>query len=277
MLNALTIDVEDYFQVSNFEHFVRKDEWDNYGCRVIDNTRRMLKILSENDTRATFFVLGWVASRFPEVVREIDLKGHEIASHGYWHRLVYNMTKDEFRKDLSRSIRAIESVTGKKVLGYRAPSCSITRDSLWAIDILKENGIKYDSSVFPIHHDRCGIPNAARHIHKWQGSSMIEFPFSTVRFFGNNIPVAGGGYFRLYPYQFTKWAIRKINRSNLPAMVYIHPWEIDPGQPRMNIGMMYGFRHYVNLEQNEDKIRTLIKDFKFTTISDILTSNGLME
>lgn len=276
MINALTIDVEDYFQVSNFEHIVKKDDWGKYECRVVNNGRRILKILSENDIKATFFVLGWVADRFPEFINEIDSKGHEIASHGYWHRLVYDMTRDEFKNDLIRSTQALEKITGKKVLGYRAPSCSITKDSLWAIDILKECGIKYDSSVFPIYHDRCGIPSASRAIYKWHNSGMPEFPFSTIKLLKNNIPVAGGGYFRLYPYWITKWAINKINRSDCPAMVYIHPWEIDYGQPRMGVGGTLAFRHYVNLKQNEGKIRQLLKDFKFGTVRDVLKNNGLL-
>jgi polysaccharide deacetylase family protein (PEP-CTERM system associated) len=276
MINALTIDVEDYFQVSNFEHLVKKNDWDKYECRVVNNTRRILDILSANSTNATFFVLGWVAERFPELIREIDSKGHEIASHGYWHKLVYDMTKDEFKNDLVRSIQALEKVTGKKVLGYRAPSCSITKNSLWAIDILKECGIKYDSSVFPIYHGRCGIPSASRFIYKWYDSGIPEFPFSTIKLLKNNIPVAGGGYFRLYPYWLTKWAISEINKSNSSAMVYIHPWEIDPEQPRMAIRGSYAFRHYVNLKHNEAKIKKLLRDFKFCTIESILKSSYLI-
>jgi polysaccharide deacetylase family protein (PEP-CTERM system associated) len=276
MINALTIDVEDYFQVSNFEHLVKRGDWDKYECRVVNNTRRILDILSENNTKATFFVLGWVAEHFPALISEIDSKGHEIASHGYWHKLVYDMTRDEFKDDLVRSIKALEHITSKKILGYRAPSCSITKDSLWAVDILKECGIKYDSSVFPIYHDRCGIPGASRFMYRWNNSEMPEFPFSTIKLLKNNIPVAGGGYFRLYPYWLTKWAINEINKSNSPAMVYIHPWEIDPDQPMMNVNGLYKVRHYVNLKHNEKKIKKLLKDFKFSTLQDILKSNELL-
>ena len=276
IINAMTIDVEDYFQVSNFEHIVKKEDWDKYECRVVNNTRKILDILSENNTKATFFILGWIAEHFPELVKEIDAKGHETASHGYWHRLVYDMSKDEFRKDLTQSMRLLENIIGKKVIGYRAPSCSITEDSLWAIDVLKENGIRYDASIFPVHHTRYGIPNASRFMNKRQKDGMVEFPFSTIKLFGNNIPVAGGGYFRLYPYLFNKWAINKINKANSSAMVYIHPWEIDPGQPRMDIGLMYGFRHYVNLKQNENKLKKLIKDFRFDTVANILRTDNLI-
>ncbi len=270
MNNILTIDVEDYFQVSNFEHLVKKSEWDSYESRVVDNTRKMLDILDEADTKATFFVLGWTAERFPELVKEIDRRGHEVASHGYWHNLVYDMTKEEFRDDLERSLKILGSLTGKKILGFRAASCSITKDSLWAFDILKEKGIEYDSSIFPIYHNRCGIPQADRFMNKWQNNGVTEIPFSTIELLGYNIPVAGGGYFRLYPYWFTRWAIQKINSEGYPAMVYIHPWEIDLEQPRIKSGALAAFRHYVNIKGNKNKIRKLLRDFKFTAIKELI-------
>lgn len=270
MLNALTIDIEDYYQVSNFEHLVERGEWDSYESRVVNNTRKILGILDETNTKATFFILGWTAEKFPELVKEIDQRGHEVASHGYWHRLVYEMSKEEFRDDLERSLRVLGSLTGKKILGFRAPSCSITKDSLWAFDILKEKGLEYDASIFPIHHDRYGIPGANRYIHKLQNSGMTEVPFSTIELLGQNIPVAGGGYFRLYPYWFTKWAIKKINSEGHPVLVYIHPWEIDPEQPRIKSGALATFRHYVNIKNNESKIRKLLRDFKFTMIKELI-------
>lgn len=271
MLNALTIDVEDYYQVSNFEHIVKKDDWDGYESRVAGNTRKILDILDEANARATFFVLGWTAEKFPELVKEIDKRGHEVASHGYWHKLIYRMSKNEFKEDLDKSIKVLEHSIGKKVLGFRAASCSITKDSLWAFDVLEERGIEYDSSVFPIHHDRYGIPGADRFVHKMSNNNLTEFPFSTVKVLGHNLPVAGGGYFRLYPYWFTKWAIKKINSEGHPAMVYIHPWEIDPGQPRIKSNTLSDFRHYVNIGYNENKIRKLLKDFKFTKIEDLIS------
>jgi len=269
-LNALTIDVEDYYQVSNFEGIVKKEDWDKYESRVYKNTRRLLDILDEYSTKATFFILGWTAEKFPELVAEIDSRGHEAASHGYWHKLVYDLTKEEFRDDLSRSLKILEGITGKKVLGFRAASCSITKDSLWALDILKECGMRYDASVFPIHHSRYGIPEADRYMTRWHNNGLVEFPFSTIEIFGHNLPIAGGGYFRLYPYWFTRWAINKLNREGHPAMVYIHPWEIDDKQPRMKGNAIANFRHYVNLTKNELKIRRLLTDFRFTTIKDLI-------
>jgi len=276
MLNALTIDVEDYFQVSNFENAVKMEDWDKYESRVVKNTREILSILSQNDSKATFFILGWIAERFPEIVMEIDAQGHEIASHGYSHKLIYRMSREEFKDDLIRSLEILERITKKKVLGYRAASCSVTEDSLWALDVLKENGIKYDSSVFPIHHDRYGIPDADRFIHRWNNNGLVELPFSTVNILGQNIPVAGGGYFRLYPYWFTKWAIEKINREGYPAIVYIHPWELDYKQPRIKANLISGCRHYINLRKTEDRLKALLSDFKFTGALEVVKSQGLI-
>ena len=276
MLNALTFDVEDYFQVSNFEGAVKREDWDRYESRVVENTRRILDILLRHGTKATFFILGWTAERFPEIAREIDSQGHEIASHGYSHRLVYRMSKEEFREDLTRSIKILESLIDKRIMGFRAASCSITRDSLWAFDLLKECGIKYDASIFPIHHDRYGIPDAERFIHRYNGNGLVEFPFSTMRIFGKNAPVGGGGYLRLYPYWFTKLAINRIDRTGHPAMVYIHPWEMDHDQPRIKCNVIAGFRHYVNLKGNERKLENLLKDFKFGRVADVLKSRGLV-
>ncbi|HPM42762.1 MAG TPA: DUF3473 domain-containing protein [Candidatus Omnitrophota bacterium] len=273
MLNALSIDVEDYFQVSNFEKIVKKEDWDAYECRVLPNTRKLLDILSSHNVRATFFILGWVADKYPELIKEIDYRGHEIASHGYWHRLVYKMTPGEFEEDLSMSLKSIEGITKKKVKGFRAPSWSINKDSSWAMDILKDSGMQYDSSVFPAFRDKGGMPDANRFIYHW-GNGLLEFPCSTVRFAGANIPVAGGGYFRLYHYNMTKWAIENINKEGHPAMVYIHPWEIDPDQPRLDAGPIAGFRHYVNMGNAECKLEKLLTDFTFMAIEDIFTSKG---
>jgi len=270
MLNALTIDVEDYYQVENFAGVVKRSEWEKLESRVVRNARRILDILAEHGTKATFFVLGWVAERHPELVTEIDAAGHEIATHGYAHELVYSQSREEFAKDLALSITAIEKIINKKVIGYRAPSCSITKDSLWAFDIIKKAGLRYDASIFPIHHDRYGIPDAKRYVHRWDDTGLVEFPFSTLRVAGHNIPVAGGGYFRLYPYAITKWAIARINRDGYPAMVYVHPWEFDQDQPRIKVGRLAGFRHYVGIASNEKKLRRLLGDFKFGTVREIL-------
>jgi polysaccharide deacetylase family protein (PEP-CTERM system associated) len=276
MLNALTVDVEDYFQVSNFENIVKREEWDKYEHRVVNNTRRILDILSKNNTKATFFILGWTAKRFPEIIEKIDREGHEVASHGYSHRLVYKMSKEEFRDELAESVNILERITGKKVIGYRAASCSITQRSLWAFDILRELGIKYDASIFPIHHDRYGIPAAERYINSYNHHGVVEFPFSTVQVLGQNLPVAGGGYFRLYPYWFTRLAIHRINGEGFPAMIYVHPWEIDDKQPRMDTNFTTRFRHYVNIEKTQNRLEHLLKDFKFTRAADVIKSFGFI-
>jgi polysaccharide deacetylase family protein (PEP-CTERM system associated) len=230
MLNAFTIDVEDYFQVTAFERHIGREAWAGFESRVALGTYRLLDLLARHNTLATFYVLGWVAERFPELVRDIQSAGHEIGSHSYWHRLVYELSPDEFRDDLVLSLRAIEDATGQTVTNYRAPSFSITRRSLWALDILAEHGIACDSSIFPIHHDRYGIPNARPHIHRFDtaSGSLWEFPPSVSRVGRVNLPVSGGGYFRLYPLSFTVSCLRQINRAGRPFMFYIHPWELDP-------------------------------------------------
>ena len=280
MLNALTIDVEDYYQVSAFESSVRFEDWGNYDSRVERNTQRMLDILAEANVKATFFTLGYVAERHPAIVKAIHSAGHEIASHGYAHRLVYNMTPEGFRQDLRKSKRLLEDLTGTPVLGYRAASYSITKESFWSLDILVEEGFQYDSSIFPIRHDRYGISGYPRFPHrvKVNGSSLIEYPLSTVRIGGMVMPVAGGGYLRLFPYRFTRWALRQINHGEKqPAIIYLHPWEIDPDQPEMPSSKLTRWRHRVNLDQTEGKFRGLVRDFKFGTIQEVIESLDLAE
>jgi polysaccharide deacetylase family protein (PEP-CTERM system associated) len=265
MLNALTIDVEEHFQVHAFETVIDRADWDRYPSRVGDNTRRILRLLAEHDVRATFFVLGWVADRHPDLVREIAAAGHEIGTHGYWHELIYRQTTDEFAADLDQSLKAIERASpGVQLAGYRAPAFSVTRRSLWALDTLRERGIKYDSSIFPLAaHDRYGINNADRFASR-APAGLWEFPVSTVRFGKNNWPVAGGGYFRLFPLWITRQAIRHINAEGHPAVVYLHPWEFDPCQPRIsNAPLRSRFRHYVNLNKTESRLRALLQEFKF--------------
>jgi polysaccharide deacetylase family protein (PEP-CTERM system associated) len=277
MLNALTIDVEDYFQVSAFEDHIPRDEWDGYPSRVVSNTHRLLDLLDEHKVRGTFYVLGWVAHRFPGLAHEIRQRGHELGSHSYWHRLVYRMTPGEFRDDLRQSLAALEDAAGERVKLYRAPSFSITRQSLWALDILAEEGIRCDSSVFPIHHDRYGIPNAKRCIHSIDTSigSVCEFPPSVVRFAGMNFPVSGGGYFRLYPLTWTCRALAHVNRRDgQPFMFYIHPWELDPEQPRLNCGSRTArFRHYLHLRSTRSKLCGLLERFEFGTVSEAIEAN----
>lgn len=267
--NALSFDVEDYFHVSNFESFIAFEHWDRYESRVERNTRTIFDILAENETRATFFVLGWVAERFPKLVQEIADAGHELGVHGYRHRLIYRLSPDEFRKDLRRTIDLVEDASGQKVLGHRAPSFSVTERSLWAIDILQEEGLRYDSSVFPIRHPRYGIPKARRA--PWEiRDGFWEFPMATVRIGVTNVPIAGGAYLRILPYALTRWGLRRMNRENLPAVVYLHPWEIDPGQPRFETSPQVGLRHYYNLDKTKARLRRLCKEFRFTTLQEVL-------
>jgi polysaccharide deacetylase family protein (PEP-CTERM system associated) len=275
VVNAMTVDVEDYFHVSVFDGILPRTEWQRMESRVVPNTERLLRIFEDARVRATFFVLGWVGDRAPGLVRSIAAAGHEIASHGYAHRLVYDMTPALFRDDVRRSKEVLEAASGLSVQGYRAPSYSITPRSLWAIDILIEEGFAYDTSIFPIHHDRYGIPVSPRHAYRLQrqNGSIVEAPASTTQWGAFNFPVAGGGYFRILPYGWTKWGIDRINHAEeRPAIFYIHPWEIDPHQPRLPAGMLSTFRHYRNLDQTESRLRRLLEDFKFTTLQKVLSA-----
>ncbi|MCZ8243211.1 MAG: DUF3473 domain-containing protein [Microcystis sp. LE19-131.1A] len=273
MLNALTFDVEDYFQVESFTNIVSRGDWSQYPIRVVENTQRILNLLREYKTHATFFVLGWVADRYPELVQEIADDGHEIATHGYWHQLIYRQTPEEFATDLENSLEAIQKALGSySVVGYRAPVFSITNQSLWALDILQKHGIKYDSSIFPVAvHDRYGISNADRFANQI-GEGLWEFPPSTVQLGKRNLPVAGGGYFRLFPLPLTRWAIRQINAEGQPAVIYLHPWEFDPEQPRISgASLLSRFRHYLNLEQTESRLRKLLEEFQFGSMSQVFS------
>jgi len=276
MINALTIDVEDYFQVTAFERHVKREDWCGYPLRVNDNTMKILDMLDEYGVKATFFVLGWVAERCPGLVREISRRGHEIACHGYGHELIYKIGPDKFRADVRKSKSILEEISGIKIYGYRAPSYSITGKSLWALEILVEEGFTYDSSIFPIIHDIYGIPGGKRFIHEIETKSgkIKEFPISTIplRIGWRQmiLPVAGGGYLRFFPAQLIGMAIKHINeREGQPAVVYFHPWEIDPNQPRIRARLKSRFRHYLNLERMEAKIRYLLNNIKFSPMRDI--------
>jgi polysaccharide deacetylase family protein (PEP-CTERM system associated) len=273
ILNAMTVDVEDYFHVSAFDGVLPRTEWDRMESRVVANTERLLALFAETSVQATFFVLGWVAERYPALVRQIAAAGHEIASHGYAHRLVYDLTPAMFRDDIRRSKAILEDAGGEPVQGYRAPSYSVTSRSLWALDILIDEGFRYDASIFPIHHDRYGIPVSARHpytIRRGAGE-ILEAPGSTVQWGPFNFPVAGGGYFRILPYAWTRWGIERLNRlEQRAAIFYIHPWEVDPGQPRLTGSVLSRFRHYRNLDQTESRLRRLITDFDFSTMQCVL-------
>ncbi len=271
--NAFTVDVEDYFQVTAFEKHIDRDDWDQIPHHVVENTQRILDLLSEHDVRATFYVLGWVADKYPALVQRIATDGHELGSHSYWHRLVYHMTPEEFRTDLRRSKDAIEDATGISVEAYRAPSFSITAQSIWALDILVEEGFTIDSSIYPVLHDRYGMPGAAVGIHcvNTKAGPIWEFPPSVTRIAGVNLPVSGGGYFRLYPFSLTARCFSRINRSDAPFMFYIHPWEVDPEQPRLRTGSSLSrFRHYVNLSSTQHKLHRLLRRFRFGRVRDVM-------
>ena len=277
--NAMSVDVEDYFQVSALAGVAPRDCWDAFESRVAANTDRLLDLFAETGVRCTFFVLGWIAERQPALVRRLASAGHEIASHGFDHQLVDDLGCDGFRADVGRTRRLLEDVTGRTVAGYRAPSYSITRRSLWALDVLLEEGYRYDASIFPVHHDRYGIPDAPRHPHQIErnGGRLVEVPPATVRLLGVNLPVAGGGYFRLLPYAWTRWGIARINRSERkPAVFYLHPWEIDPDQPRLRPSLLSRVRHYRNLDKTEDRLRALCAEFRFGAIEDVLGTAGLL-
>lgn len=269
-MNALTIDVEDYYQVSAFESVVRREEWDRYESRVERNTRKLLALLAAASAKATFFVLGWVAERHPGLVRAIQAEGHEIASHGYGHQVLTALTPEQFRDDIRRAKARLEDITGQAVLGYRAPSFTIMRETIWALRILVEEGYGYDSSIFPIRHDRYGMPgaNPTCHLLSTPAGPLWEVPPSTVNVAGVRIPVAGGGYLRLYPYPLLRRLLHKVQAGGHPLVMYLHPWEIDPAQPRMAGPLLSRLRHYLNLHKTEGRLIQLLRDFRFAPIRE---------
>lgn len=278
--NALTIDVEDYFQVAALAEAVRRDDWDSMEYRVEANTDRLLGLLDQYNTRATFFTLGWVAERSPELVRRIRAAGHEVASHGYSHQLIYNQTPDVFREETRRSKGILEDILGEPVIGYRAASYSITARSRWALDILAEEGFTWDSSIFPVHHDRYGMPDAPRWPYRLKtdnGHELAEFPLSTLKLPGYTLPIAGGGYFRLFPYWFSQWGLGSINRQGRPFVFYLHPWEVDPEQPRLEVKWLSRFRHYNNLDVCEARLNRLLQRFDFAPMGEVLREAGVLE
>jgi len=280
IVNSFTVDVEDYFQVEAFSQAIDRKDWASYESRVVNNTMRILDLLDAYNTTGTFFVLGWVAKKNPELVREIDSRGHEIASHGMSHKLIYNQSQDEFRQETFDSKSLLEDIIQKEVSGYRAATYSITKKSFWALDILCEAGYKYDSSIFPIVHDRYGIAdiNTKPHvITTANNNSITEFPISVFKNRIINVPISGGGYFRLLPYRVTKYLLGLLNRKNQPFMFYIHPWEVDPHQPRIdNIKLSTKFRHYNNISRCEDRLGKLLGDFRFSTTKNVLTQLELL-
>lgn len=278
--NAMSIDVEDYFHVAALADAVDRSEWSKMEYRAESSTARLLEVFAQRDIRATFFILGWVTKRSPALVKMIHDAGHEVACHGMSHKLIYTQTPEEFLQETRESKQLLEDITGAPVAGYRAATYSITRQSLWALDIIQQLGFQYDSSIFPIRHDLYGIPDAPQQpslISTPSGAKIVEFPMSTVSMMGFRMPVSGGGYFRLLPYWLTRAGLRKLNLVlKRPFVFYLHPWEIDPDQPVVDVGWRSRFRHYTNLDRTESRLRRLTSEFRFTTLRDVLATAGLL-
>jgi polysaccharide deacetylase family protein (PEP-CTERM system associated) len=278
VVDGLSVDVEDYFQVEAFSSEIPVSTWPQFPLRVRENTLRVLDLFEEYNCRATFFILGWVAEREPSLVREIAMRGHELACHSFYHQQVFKLTPDEFRTDLRRARAAIEDASGTQIIGYRAPTFSIRPDTLWALEILAEEGFLYDSSIFPICHDLYGIPDAVRFVHRREfpgGRSIIEVPMSTARLGGINLPAAGGGVLRLLPLSYTQSVIRQLHRRDQrPAVLYFHPWELDPEQPRLRGSWKSRFRHYTGLKHMENRLRVLLHQGQFEPLIDMVRRLG---
>lgn len=270
VLNAMTVDVEDYFQVRAFAGVLDRGSWDSLPARVEANTSRMLEIFAKNGTTATFFILGWVAERYPKIVRRMAGAGHEIASHGYAHQNIDTQTQGEFRDDVRRAKALLEDISGTAVRGYRAPTFSIGPKTWWAYDVLAEEGHAYSSSIYPIAHDLYGMPNAPRTPFQPTAAPLIEIPMTTVRYGKRNFPASGGGYFRILPYTLSRRALARVNREGAPCIFYCHPWEIDPGQPRVSgASLKSRLRHYTNLGLMERRISRLLGDFAWGRMDEV--------
>lgn len=271
LVNAMTVDVEDYFQVSAFEPVVRREDWDRHEWRVERNTERILEMFAAHGVHATFFMLGCVAERHPALVRRIVAQGHELASHGFQHVRVTQQNPVEFRADVERTKKLLEDVAGCAVNGYRAASYSIGANNLWALDVLREAGHMYSSSIYPIRHDLYGMPQAPRFAFHHKDDSVLEIPVTTVALFGRKFPCGGGGYFRLFPYRLSRWALARVNEHDgEPCVFYFHPWEIDPGQPRpSNLSAKTRFRHYLNLNRMERRLERLLTDFRWGRMDQV--------
>jgi len=273
--HIMTVDVEDYFMVEAFAGSVSRESWESRPSRVVMSTRRILSLFDRHNVKGTFFFVGWVAHKFPKLVREVHARGHELACHSYWHRTVYSQTPDEFREDTRAAVRAVEDAAGVKVFGYRAPSWSITKDCLWALDVLAEEGFTYDSSIYPIHHDLYGVPGARRfpYTHRLKdGHSLLEFPPATVQVLGQNLPCAGGGYLRIFPPAYTHWAFRKFQEDyGKRVVVYFHPWELDSEQPRIREKLKSRLRHYTNLDKMTDRLEILLQTYSFQPFRELVS------
>ena len=271
--DALSIDVEDYFHVEAFADCVKPSEWESYPSRVVQNTRRLLELFAKIGVRGTFFTLGWVAERHPDLVREIVAAGHEIACHSYSHRALWRISPEEFHDDTARALGVLEDASGSRIFGYRAPTFSITSRTLWALPILKQLGFEYDSSVYPIQHDYYGIPSAPRQLFQWQlegGQVLDELPGTTVRMGSRNLPVGGGGYLRILPSWYTGWGLKRLEAEGLPAMLYLHPWEVDPDQPRIAGRLKSRIRHYTNLRSTERKLEELLRARQWAPVREVI-------
>jgi polysaccharide deacetylase family protein (PEP-CTERM system associated) len=275
--NAMTIDVEDLFQVSAFAAIIPRAQWDTMPCRVERNIDLILSLLDAGNTRATFFTLGWIAERYPAMVRRIIENGHELASHGYAHQRVSELDRAEFREDVVHAKNLLEDLSGSRVNGYRAPSFSIGANNMWALDVLQETGHLYSSSIYPVQHDHYGTPAAPRFAYRPRGESgLLELPPTTSKFMGRNLPAGGGGYFRLLPYKTSRWLMHRVNsQDEQPCIFYFHPWELDPLQPRQHgISLKTRFRHYVNLSRTEARIQSLLRDFKWDRMDHIFLKDS---
>lgn len=275
----MSVDVEDYFMVEAFAGSISRDIWKTWPSRVVKSTRRILDLFDEYNVKGTFFFVGWVAKQFPELVRDVHSRGHELACHSYWHRTVYSLKPNEFREDTRAAVAAIEDAAGVKVSGYRAPSWSITRNCLWALEILSEEGFTYDSSIYPIYHDLYGVPGAERfpyQLNCQNGKNLKEYPPATVRVLGQNLPAAGGGYLRILPLSYTHWVFRKFETQyHERLVVYVHPWEVDPEQPRIPGSLRSKFRHYTNLRSMETRLERLLARYAFGPFSRLASDDNI--
>lgn len=272
-VNGLSVDVEDYYHVEAFADRITPALWPSFPSRVADNTRRVLELFARHAARGTFFVLAYVVEREPGLVREIQAAGHEVGCHSHLHRCIFRLTRDEFRADTRRARALLEDAGGKAIVGYRAPTFSVTRQSLWALEILAEEGFRYDSSVFPVRHDVYGIPQAPRFVYEWEvgnGKRLYEIPPLTFRFLGRNLPLGGGGYLRMLPMWYTRWGLGRVRREEQPAVVYLHPWELDPGQPRLEGRRRSVLRHYSNLGKMEGRVKELLAGGSFVPFCEML-------
>jgi polysaccharide deacetylase family protein (PEP-CTERM system associated) len=268
--NGMSVDVEDYFHTEAMSSAAPRSAWHQMPCRVERNTEQLFDLFTAHGVRGTFFFLGWVAERYPGLVRKAKVLGHEIACHSYWHRPIYSLSPAEFREDTHRAKAVIEDAAGAPISGYRAPSFSLTPGTEWAADILTEAGFVYDSSVHPIAHDLYENRHAPRHPYRFAGTPLLEIPISTVRLGKRNFPFSGGGYFRILPYAYVRWAMRRVNRvEKLPAVFYLHPWEIDPAQPRLTTSGRSGFRQYTGLDKTAGLLNRLLGEFSFGPLEEV--------